>query len=140
MDTFNYQEYLKNNPLMEMASLTEDYYIHNESDDFEEVYTVKSRGSDKMAKSFPSYKEAVDYLNTLQENVEEGTTTLNGAPTFTPKEKIAFYDNMDLVLKGLNSLEELVNSIYGLDSDEKSEINQIKNTTINQLNTFLKKI
>tara|TARA_R110000751_G_scaffold47460_2_gene106269 strand:- start:318 stop:590 length:273 start_codon:yes stop_codon:yes gene_type:complete len=85
------------------------------------------------------YKE---YLknNTLQENVEEGTTTLNGTPTLTPKEKIAFYDNMDLVLKGLNSLEELVNSIYGLGSDEKSEINQIKNTTINQLNTFLKKI
>lgn len=43
-----------------------DYYIHNESDEFEKVYTVKNRGERKMSKSFPNYEAAADYLNTLK--------------------------------------------------------------------------
>ena len=77
MDNFNLRDYLAEGRLLEDE---EDYYIHNESDEFEKVYTVKNRGRKKMAKSFPSYKEAVDYLNTLKESIN--TTNIKSDPPY----------------------------------------------------------
>ena len=48
---------------------------------------------------------------------------------------------VDKVLNGLNSLEELILNEYGLSSKEKERINTIKNDTIfHKLGPFLKEL
>ena len=51
----------------------DDYYIHNESDEFEKVYTVKRTDKRNMSISFPTFEAAADYINTLNQNKEDET-------------------------------------------------------------------
>lgn len=59
--------------LVKEENKEDDYYIHNESDEFEEVYTVK-RYSGGFSKSFNDYEQAREYIKNLRQNLRQNST------------------------------------------------------------------